>query len=81
MARRTGRRTSRVARRSSKATRKSSKRSARKSSKRSARRSNKRRSSTQKTLTLPYSYETTDDLPMNKLRMKVFHYLSNYFDK
>ena len=23
------------------------------------------------TLTLPYSYETTDDLPMNKLKMKV----------
>ena len=63
MARRTGRRTSRVSRRSTKATRKSSKRS--------ARRSSKKRSSSQKTTTLPYSYETTDDLPMNKLRMKV----------
>ena len=67
MVKRTGRRTSRVARKTSrKAVRRSSKRSAK-----SVRRSAKRKSVTQKTLNLPYSYETTDDLPMNKLRMKV----------
>jgi len=65
------RRTSRVTRKASrKAVRRSSKRSTRRSAK-SVRRSAKRRSATQKTLTLPYSYETTDDLPMNKLKMKV----------
>ena len=64
------RRTSRVTRKASrKAVRRSSKRSTRRSAK-SVRRSAKRRSATQKTLTLPYSYETTDDLPMNKFVKK-----------
>ena len=63
MARRTARR-NRTQRRSAKRSRRSTKRS---------RRTQRRRAmkSKSKTLTLPYSYETTDDLPMNKLKMKV----------
>ena len=68
MARRTARR-NRTQRRSTKrSNRRSTKRSKR--SKRS-RRTQRRRAMKSQVSTLPYSYETTDDLPMNKLKMKV----------
>lgn len=74
MARRTARKNRtqrRSTKRSAKRSRRSTKRS-RRSTKRS-RRTQRRRAmkSLSQTSTLPYSYDTTDDLPMDKLKMKV----------
>lgn len=71
MARRTARR-NRTQKRSAKRSAKRSTKRSRRSTKRS-RRTQRRRAmkSLSQTSTLPYSYDTTDDLPMNKLKMKV----------